>query len=83
MRTSVEKSYIEKRIEDVMYTRIPATTVTVCAIRMINGYTVVAESACVSDANFDEAVGRKIAYDNAFDKLWALEGYLLAEEMRK
>ena len=35
------------------------------------------ESACASPQNFDVELGRKIAKDNAREKIWALEGYLL------
>lgn len=80
MRTSVEKSYIESRVKDVTYHRIPGTTATICNIEMVNGFSVRGESACVDPKNFDEALGRKIAYENAFQNLWQLEGYLLAEE---
>lgn len=83
MRTSVEKSYIEARISDVSYHRIPGTTATICNIEMVNGFSVRGESACVDPKNFDEALGRKIAYENAFQNLWQLEGYLLAEERRR
>ena len=37
------------------------------------------ESSCVDPANFNEGVGQEIAYTNAFDKIWQLEGYLLME----
>ena len=50
---------------------------------MVNGFGVRGESACVDPRNFDEAIGRSIAYENAFDKLWQLEGYLLAERLSK
>lgn len=81
MNTNIDKSYIENRIADVTYHRIPDTTITYCCIRMVNGYIVLGESACVNPDIFDAAVGRKIAYDNAFDKVWPLEGYLLAERL--
>lgn len=81
MRTTVTKEYIEKRIKSVDYIRIPDTTVTICHLVLANGFSVRGESACVSVHTFEEAVGRRIAYDNAFDKLWQLEGYLLAEEL--
>jgi hypothetical protein len=83
MRTTVTKEYIETRIRDVDYHRIPDTTITVCLITMVNGYIVTGESACVNPANFDSAVGRRFAYENAMEKLWPLEGYLLAEELSK
>jgi len=53
---------------------------TICFITMINDFTVTGENACVDPANFDAEVGRTYAYQNAFEKLWPLEGYLLAEQ---
>ena len=52
---------------------------TICVIKVENGFTVTGESACVSAGNYDREVGEKVAYDNAFRKLWLLEGYLLQE----
>ena len=83
MRTSIDKPYIISRMKDVSYFVLPDTTCTICNITMINGYGVRGESACVDPRNFDEAIGRGIAYENAFQKLWALEGYLLAERVNK
>ena len=54
-------------------------TMTICTITMVNGWRVVGTSACVSEDNYNQGIGDKIAYDNAFRQLWALEGYLLAE----
>lgn len=81
MRTNVTAEYMQKRIQSVDYLRIPDSTVTICHIVLANGFSVRGESACVDPDNFEEAVGRKIAYDNAFDKIWQLEGYLLAEQI--
>jgi hypothetical protein len=33
--------------------------------------------------NFDAALGRKYAYEDALKEAWPLEGYLLAEELSK
>lgn len=57
------------------------TTVTVCCLTLRNGFTVIGESACASPANFDPDLGRKIARDNARNKIWALEGYALRERL--
>ncbi|ENZ1760038.1 Gp49 family protein [Pseudomonas aeruginosa] len=59
----------------------PGTTVTVCCLTLRNGFTVIGESACASPANFDEELGRKIARDNARNKIWQLEGYLLRQRL--
>ena len=50
---------------------------------MENGYVVVGTSACVDPLKFNQALGEKYSYENAIDKLWPLEGYLLAEELFK
>lgn len=74
----VTKLLIDSRIKDVFYIRI-LETVTVCNITLDNGYTVRGESACVNIANYDQAIGERISYDNAYQKLWPLFGFLLAE----
>ncbi|TYB11810.1 Gp49 family protein [Aggregatibacter actinomycetemcomitans] len=50
---------------------------TICTITLKNGFQLVGTSACVSKGNYDVQIGRTIAYGNAFNKLWELEGYLL------
>lgn len=54
---------------------------TFCVLVLKNGFTVTGESACASPENFDAEIGRKIARDNAVQKIWALEGYLLKQRM--
>lgn len=56
-------------------------TLTFCVIVLENGFTVTGESACASPENFDKEIGRKIAYENARNKIWQLEGYLLKEKL--
>lgn len=62
----------------VAYTRIGRTT-THCMITLVNGFSVTGESACVDPANFDEQMGREIAFKNAREKLWPLLGFRLAD----
>lgn len=54
---------------------------TFCVLRLKNGFTVTGESACASKENFDADLGRKIARDNAVNKVWMLEGYLLKQTL--
>jgi hypothetical protein len=63
------------------YHVFPGTTVTVCCLKLRNGFTVTGESACASPENFNEQVGRDIARTNARDKIWMLEGYLLRNKL--
>lgn len=60
----------------------PGTTLTVCCLTLRNGFTVTGESAAASPENFDAEIGAKIARDNARNKIWALEGYLLKDRLR-
>lgn len=54
---------------------------TFCVIVLKNGFTVTGESACASPENFDEGIGRKIAFENAKQKVWPLMGYALKERL--
>lgn len=72
---------IDAAIVSEQYYVFPGTTMTVCALSLRNGYIVTGESAAASPENFDEAIGRKIARENARNKIWALEGYLLREKL--
>lgn len=56
-------------------------TLTICVLELANGFTVTGESACADPANYDAEIGKKIARDNAFNKIWPLEGYLLKERL--
>jgi len=74
-----------EKIDDVIvgedYYVFPGTTLTVCCLKLRNGFTVTGESAAVSMENFDAELGRKIARSHAREKIWALEGYLLRERL--
>lgn len=72
---------IDATIAKEHYWIVPGTTMTVCALILQNGFCVIGESAAASPSNFDEAIGRKIARDNARNKIWALEGYLLRQKL--
>ena len=69
------KEHLESLIADVGYHRLDGTTVTICALTLRSGFVVTGESACLDPAGFDAAIGEQIAYENAFEKLWQLEGY--------
>jgi len=56
-------------------------TLTFCVLVLRNGFTVTGESACASPENFDPEIGRKIARENARNKIWQLEGYLLKQRL--
>lgn len=74
----VTKERIEARIVSADYL-VMNSTVTICSLMLENGYSVRGESACVDPRNFDLEIGRQLAYRDAINKIWPLEGYLLAE----
>lgn len=78
---SVTKESLEDLIakSEVVYTN-PVGTLTHCVITLPCGYGVTGESACVDPAKYDKAIGEKYALEQAVDKLWPLEGYLLAND---
>jgi hypothetical protein len=46
-------------------------------VRLKNGYEITETAACVDPANYDEAVGKRIALKRVEDRLWQLEGWAL------
>lgn len=74
-------SQIDSKIMDIRYHRVEGTTTTLCSLVLENGFVVNGESASASLDNFDEALGKRIAFDNARDKIWLIEGYLLKEKL--
>ena len=54
---------------------------TFCVLVLKNGFTVTGESACASPENFDAGIGRKIACENAKQKIWPLMGYTLKQHL--
>ena len=74
-------SLIDAAIVGEDYHVFPNTTLTVCCLTLKNGFTVTGESAAASPENFDREIGKKVARDNARNKIWQLEGYLLKEKL--
>lgn len=60
---------------------IPLTLLTFCVLVLRNGFTVTGESACASPENFDADIGRRIARQNAINKVWPLLGFRLRDQL--
>lgn len=62
---------------------VPSTLglLTFCVLRLRNGFTVTGESACASPENFDADIGRRIARENAVEKIWPLLGFRLRDQL--
>lgn len=61
----------------------PLHLLTFCVLVLKNGFTVTGESACASPENFDAELGRKIARQNAVNKIWPLMGYALKQRLHE
>jgi hypothetical protein len=72
---------IDAVIKDKAFYVFGNTCLTVCCLTLENGFTVTGESACASPENFNQEIGEKIAFENAREKIWALEGYLLKQRL--
>lgn len=53
----------------------------ICVLVMRNGFTIIGKSAPASAENFNEELGRKLAYEDAIRQAWPLEGYALRERL--
>lgn len=71
---------IDETIVNEQYFRL-TDVLTVCVLTLRNGFTVTGESACASPENYNEEIGNKIARENAREKIWVLEGYLLKQKL--
>lgn len=63
--------------------RSPLGLLTFCVLVLKNGFTVTGQSACASPENFDADIGKKVAREDAKQKLWPLLGYNLKEQLFK
>lgn len=97
--TTVTKGSIEAKIKSTYYLNAGAalammdkideadktnlSLVTICIIILENGFKVEGVSACVDPANYNEEIGRECAYENAFNKIWELEGYMLRQSLHE
>jgi len=78
--SSISQEVVDAKIKTTTYVRVENTTTTICALTLINGFTVIASSACVDPVNFCEKTGQEIALQEAKNKLFELEGYLLKQK---
>ena len=62
---------------------LPLHLLTLCVLVLRNGFTVTGESACASPENFNAEIGRRIARENAAEKIWPLLGFRLRDELAR
>jgi hypothetical protein len=79
----ITPDHIESVITGEDYLVFPGTQTTVCCLTLKNGFTTIGQSACAHPDNFDAEIGRQIARDDAKNKVWVLEGYLLKDRLNE
>lgn len=72
----ITKEFLESEIIQIDYKRL-GSKITHCTITTKSGFVFTGESACVDPANYNEDIESKIAYDNAFHKMWMPYGFWL------
>lgn len=78
----VTEASIHDKIKGRLFIQ-PTGTLTICILELWNGFTVTGESACASPENYNQGIGERIAFENAFQKIWALEGYRLKSDLAR
>ncbi|KGQ39965.1 Gp49 family protein [Gallibacterium anatis] len=73
------KDYLDSLVINTQY--VHQELLTICTITVKNGFKLVGTSACADEQNYDAKIGEQVAYQNAFAKLWELEGYLLKQRL--
>lgn len=54
---------------------------TICVLVLKNGFTIVGKSACASPENYNADIGKDVAWRDAKEQIWPLEGYLLKQNL--
>lgn len=78
----------QEQIEDILNNSDYEVThkvfgkVCIVVAQLPNGFTIVADAACVDPANYDGTIGVGIAMKKIENKLWELEGYLLQNSLK-
>ena len=71
---------VNETIAQETYLVMPDGRTTICQLTLLNGFTVIGTSACVDPDMFDLKAGRRIAFENARQQIWRLEGYLATQD---
>ncbi|OEY96055.1 hypothetical protein BJD20_13195 [Acinetobacter proteolyticus] len=73
--------HIDSKIKTKEFHLLP-NMITVCILVLENGFKITGlNHASVSPENFDEEFGQKLSFEDARQKIWELEGYLLKEKI--
>ena len=79
-RVSLDSMLAKIAEEEYLY---PASLphMTICVLKLVNGFALIGKSAPADPENYDEQTGRTFAREDAIRQLWQLEGYALREKL--
>lgn len=72
---------VRKDIVGIQYHQFQGTNTTVCCVQLINGHTVVGESHAQPSTIFSKEVGEQEALKDVFNKVFALQVYMLRQRL--
>lgn len=75
---TITPEYIENLIKKEKY-HIVSDRLTICVLTLENNFEVTGESSCLTPENFNKEMGEKVSRNNAKQKIWQFEGYLLKQ----
>jgi len=81
--TRLTPADIDATIVSETYTVLPDGRTTICQLTLRNGFTVDGKAVCVSRENFDEQFAKDKSRQNARNKIWELESYLLHQRLHE
>lgn len=83
-KNTITQEQIKDILKNSKYEVIHRVFGKVCVVvaQLPNGFTIMADSACVDPENYDEVIGFDIAMEKIENKLWELEGYLLQNSLK-
>jgi hypothetical protein len=67
--------------DGVRITQPSLQILSICILVMRNGFTIIGKAAPASPANFDRALGIRLAYEDAVRQVWPLMGYALRDRL--
>lgn len=82
MKNAVTKPQIDELLEkseikvETVYDKV-----TVVSCKLPNGFVITEASGAVDPANYDKKIGTEICMTRIENKLWELEGYVLAKQL--
>lgn len=77
----VTQGEIDALMDGDMQVWEPFSNLTVVAMRLTNGFTVVESSGCIDPENYDRDLGVKYAMERIENRVWQLEGYRKLNEL--